>query len=446
MLTDISKLTEEEILAPVTTIPMFDTDCLHYPIKAIIEDVSAAHEYAPINLLSCILPAITGVCGNRSSIRINSEWLEPFSLYTAIVANPGSRKNMAINFAIKPLLQIQARNMAINQASLDDYNHELSLYLKTNRKIHNTTPPKQPKTLTLTLQNATAEVLGRRLQDNQDGVVFAMDELDIWLSSLNLYKGQGKGSDRNIYLQGWDYWSASQIDRVSSPPIFVPRTRISIFGALTPETLNKLISNHSGSGLAARFLFALANNTPPIPYAIKKQSHNINHHIIQFQNIISKIHSNSIPPEFILSKNADSLFEHYYDTLRKISANSNSNSLLTQTISKMHGTTIRIAAALEIISSSNPYISSNSISSAIHISLHFLASLKFILSNNFSHSHKISQSLDEKILNFLNQHKSATFRDIYKHLHVDAKLVVTTLHSLQALHSIKISKNIASIN
>lgn len=171
------------------------------------------------------LAVAAGAIGASYDLQVKRGFLVPASLWVCVVAPPGSGKSPGVHPIVKPVFDEQA-----------------------SRKGSTKGPA--------FVSDITVEKLASFLTDFPRGLLMYWDEMAGWLTSFNQYKGGGKGNDRAHYLSIWD-GRALKVDRkgADSPPVFVPRPRLSIAGGIQPEVLDELREGPS-DGLFDRMLFA----------------------------------------------------------------------------------------------------------------------------------------------------------------------------------------------
>ena len=79
--------------------------------------------------------------------------------------------------------------------------------------------------------DATVEKLGELLNQNPRGLILVRDELSGWLQSLDK---QGRGGDREFYLESWNGDGSYVVDRIGRGTIRVPALTLSLIGTIQP--------------------------------------------------------------------------------------------------------------------------------------------------------------------------------------------------------------------
>jgi len=259
---DLEELEEEEVTdqpwAAPTEPPSFP---LHvFPqeiadfIQASADSINCPSDFIAIPMLTTLGIAI----GTSRTIEIKKGWKESPRIYSAIVAEPGSRKTPALNLATSPVLQLQREYASTYYQKKKAYEQELISY---ERKMQSNQPteirpaqrPVPPKMKQLTTNDATMEALSSLLRINPRGILFEQDELAGWVKSMNQYRG-GKGSDQEKWLS---FWSGKQtiINRKGDDePLVLTDPFINVTGCIQPDILSEL-SDGKNNGFLDRILF-----------------------------------------------------------------------------------------------------------------------------------------------------------------------------------------------
>src|SRR5262249_44706682 len=145
-------------------------------------------------------------------VEIKPGWRESASLWTAVVADPGSKKSPALDLVMRPLRhtqhtlkQVYTEQMAIYECEYVEYEKLYATWKRAKLATASEMPPKpeEPGFPQLFSTDATVEALAGVLEHNPRGVLFVRDELTAWARAMNQYKG-GKGADRQQWLSFWN--------------------------------------------------------------------------------------------------------------------------------------------------------------------------------------------------------------------------------------------------
>ena len=93
--------------------------------------------------------------------------------------------------------------------------------------------------------DATVEKLTEILKDNPRGLVVLRDELYGLLAS---FSRSGRENDRQFYLEGWNGSGSFSTDRIGRGSLYIDAICLSIFGAIQPGRVRRLIDDATGGG------------------------------------------------------------------------------------------------------------------------------------------------------------------------------------------------------
>jgi len=237
-----------EPILPLAELPAclpFPTDVLPLVLRRFLQEV-ADSKHAPIDYAAvALLVAAGGAIGASRALTIKSGWSERPCLYAAVVAPPGSAKTPALRDVCSPIYAEQAR-------------------LRAHYKDTKDTPGARLRTIYVS--DITTEALASVLQENERGVTMVRDELTAWAASMDQYKAQGRGSDRQVYLHAWSGEPISVHRKLQqNGPIFVAHPFVAIAGGMTPAGLSQLCGDgRPDDGFLDRILFAYPSPTAAV--------------------------------------------------------------------------------------------------------------------------------------------------------------------------------------
>jgi hypothetical protein len=233
----------------------FPIDAMPEKIRAFIRETAKALD-CPIDLVGVpVLGSLAAAIANSRRASVKRGWSVSTSLYLAAISPPGSGKSPAMSKATRPVKDRQREQKETYDECKREYDCEKRRYdgLNKNERAR-TAPPQKPIFPRTWVDDTTVEALASRLKENPRGLYLTQDELTGWISGMNQYKN-GKGNDRQKYLQMWDNQTISVDRKSSDEPLIVERPLISILGGIQPERLKDLVDER-GDGFFDRFLVA----------------------------------------------------------------------------------------------------------------------------------------------------------------------------------------------
>jgi hypothetical protein len=172
----------------------------------------------------------------RLCVSSRSSWFESARLWAVDIGGPGCGKTPGTKIALAPI-------HAMHRELLAEWNRQHG---------KDDDPPPKPVIYT---SDATTEALAEILRGNERGLLYAVDELESWLASHDVYRS-GAGRDRGEWLRLYD-GGPHQVNRVARGSFFVKNWGASLLSATTPSALRKLAPKLPEDGLLQRLLLVL---------------------------------------------------------------------------------------------------------------------------------------------------------------------------------------------
>ena len=320
---------------------------LHPNLAEPIKKVSMWMGVDPEAVLTHLLPIAAGLINPNSRIVVKecTNFVEPCLLYSAVIAETGSRKTPLLNIPKAPLVKLQAEEDARYKAELGAYQKELEAYNhrpKENKDDEPPVPPHPPREFYV--DNVTVESLDE-IKGCQPDKAFTMikDELSGLFASHGAYKG-GRGSDKESFLSGWGGGGVKKNRRSKDSRVSLARDSLSITGGIQPDKLRALFGDFTDAqGEWARFLWY---QMPMRPYKIPR--HDITYSLGSLlESIYRKL--DSLPElEFYFSKDGQNFYDDWYDKKYEQTRNETKPGLKAA-IAKMPGQAARLIGVLHVL-------------------------------------------------------------------------------------------------
>jgi hypothetical protein len=297
-------------------LPAFPVDAMPVKARAFIRETAKALD-CPLDLVGVpVLGAMSVAIGNSRRVRMKRDWSPSPALYLAVVDRSGSGKSPAQRAAHEPIVRRQREYRDRYEEAKRDYEREKAEYDRLpSREKAGRRPPRKPYFPRTWVDDATVEALGTRLKENWRGLYLIQDELSGWMAGMNQYR-QGKGNDRQKYLQIWGGQTIA-IDRKSSDePEIVERPFLTICGGIQPSRLKDLADSRQ-DGFFERFLVAYPEESVARPVLDDEISVEAKR---SYHDLIRKLYNletaeEGTPDTVPLSLEAKRAFEEYSDAL-----------------------------------------------------------------------------------------------------------------------------------
>ncbi len=358
---DAEAIQPEQPTPAVEPFRPFPEDALPEPLRSFVGNGAAAIGCDASYLALPLLSALAASIGNSRCLQLKRGWNAPAIIWTAIVGESGTLKTPAFKLVMKPLRQMQQRELKKHAELMEKHTVETALHKKENtawerRKDNNEPPPEKPTpppAVRFIVSDTTVEALAPLLLDNPRGLLMARDELAGWMGSFDRYAGKG-GADAAHWLSMFNGESLT-VDRKTGVPrtIYVPSAAVSVTGGIQPGILNKTLGiEHRESGLAARILMACPPRKPKrwtendIDPAAEKQLSELFERLHQMQPAVDE-EDNQQPIVLGLNSGAKKVWVAYYNEHAK-----EQNSLtgdLAAAWSKLEETAARLALIIHCV-------------------------------------------------------------------------------------------------
>ena len=259
---------------PTAPIEPFPLEVLPTPLRWFANEVSSALPCPPDFIGVLMLPVLGAAIGTSRALEVKPGWHEGPRIWSALVADPGSKKSPALEFVLRPFYEQQRRLKAAHLHAKDKYSLELIQYeievaewkrdLRKGRAQREMKPvePTKPVMPQIFTTDATLEALASLLEQNPRGLAFVRDELAGWALAMNQYKG-GKGADRQSWLSFWNGAPMIVNRKTQDEPLVLENPFGCVTGALPPGVLSDLADERGREdGFIHRILFAFPDPRP----------------------------------------------------------------------------------------------------------------------------------------------------------------------------------------
>jgi len=194
--------------------------------------------------------AMSVIIGNSIKIEVKKGWIEPCSVWIAVVGKAGLGKTPSINNMIYPLQRINSREIKEFIKKNDEYQGYLSLSKKEKQEVEEI---KKPKKKQFIANDITLEALIDLHQDSDNSVGVFKDELAGWFKDMNKYR---QGSDLEHWLSSWS-GKAINLNRITRAGSFVESPMIPVLGGIQPGIFNNFYTDENkDNGFLDRMLLS----------------------------------------------------------------------------------------------------------------------------------------------------------------------------------------------
>ena len=220
------------------------------PLRDIIDELSRERKFPSDYLGSAILFVVSVLIGAGAYLwtALGKTYA---NIYVAIIGVQGSNKSTPVEWALKPLHQLDHHAIIEFRQRLDEYRKQLSTYRISGDEVDN--PGKPPVCPRLLVNDTTPEVLLKRLEENPLGIGQYYDELSRMITCAERYN---KSNNEDMYLSLYSGKPVT-VDRMNAEDIrSIPSPYYSMIGTIQPHIFNKIMRGKGrfDSGLFSRIL------------------------------------------------------------------------------------------------------------------------------------------------------------------------------------------------
>jgi hypothetical protein len=247
-------------------LPKFPSNCLGKAFKTVRRaadgaGVTDAHVAIPL------LGIASGLIGAARHIQASTSWLEPATMWTAIVGFSGSGKTPGLEVTKRALSAIERdkRDQISELRRKHDSSVEKARAARAawKKTVEDAVASGQPATdmpkeaqdpgkfiaPRLYVSDGTIERLGELLTARPQGIVRIIDELAAMFTNMQRYSG---GQDNEFWLEAWNGNSYS-VERIGRQ-LEIDHLMVGVVGGFQPDKLAKAFAGDD-DGMYARFLY-----------------------------------------------------------------------------------------------------------------------------------------------------------------------------------------------
>ena len=250
-------------LGATPAVERFPVDAFPPPVadfvRAISESIGCPPDFVGLPSLIVLGAAI----GRSVMLELKRGYRASAALYGMNVGEPSSGKSPALDFAVKPLHEIDLWLHQRYSENKTAYDRALEAFEKAKGSDKPPMPTK-PVFRSATLDDVTVEAVAGHLALNPRGLLVSRDEGSAWVAGNGAYKA-GKGADRQFWLSAL-FGKPVRVDRKGNPdlePLRIPAPFLSVIGNLPPSMLSALREGQGRvDGFEERILFAFPDPYP----------------------------------------------------------------------------------------------------------------------------------------------------------------------------------------
>jgi hypothetical protein len=262
--------------ADMPAVEAFELDLLPAALRPWIADIAERVQCPPDFPAVAAMIALGSVLGRKVCIRPkrHDTWFEAANLWGVIVGRPGVLKTPAINEALRPLRELEAKASADHTEALRQWqatkasreierkaaNSKALASAKQGKSFDPTAlidadDPDEPALRRYVVNDTSVEALGEVLMRNPNGTLAYRDEL---IGLLRQLDREGNEGARSFFLTAWTGKEPYTFDRIGRGlNRRIDAACLALLGSIQPtvigEYLREAVAHAGGDGLMARF-------------------------------------------------------------------------------------------------------------------------------------------------------------------------------------------------
>lgn len=238
-------------------------DAFPQKMQQMILDLARTENYSIEFTVTSLISAMAAAIGNSCYIRIKGNWITSPILYVMLVGKPGVGKTPPLNFAYKPLHDLDTEEYLKYKARKDEYASIVESNKGKKRTDWQPLPPVPVLHKTI-MNDFTPEALMRNHDANRRGVAVVVDEIMGLFNTVNRY-------NNNPFIQQLLSAHSGQPIDVSrcnlDCPFRINNPCIQIAGTIQTGVVHELYDmGFKKNGLLDRFLFSFPQDMKIPPW------------------------------------------------------------------------------------------------------------------------------------------------------------------------------------
>lgn len=236
----------------------FPIDCLPGPLQAFVREGADVLVAPPSYIALPCLSTLAACIGTTRRVVVKSEFVEPATLWTAVIGNTGSRKTAGYKLAMSHLIRRQQQWHDAFEEEFAEW--ELGEQVANESGQGGSHKP-APVERQIWTADTTVDALTDLMAKTGQAVLTARAELAGWLNNLSRYTS---ATERADWLEFYDGGTHVVNRRKDKKARYITAASCSITGGIQPEILlRNLTPEHIAAGLYGRFMPGWEPEPPP---------------------------------------------------------------------------------------------------------------------------------------------------------------------------------------
>ncbi len=242
-------------------VPAFEPELLPESIRGYVLDVSQRMQSPPDYAAVVAVCALSAMLGRKVLIRPkqHDDWTVTPTAWGALIGGPSTMKSPSLAEMLKPIHAIESQaaaqwedrirlhkaeaeaakiaaglaQTAAKKLLQEGRKEEAIMYLAASGEAEQA--PTLPR---ITVNDASVEALGVRLQENPNGLLLVRDELSGWISQM---MQEDRQSERAFFLEAFNGNASFTYDRIGRGTVRIEHCTLSVVGGIQPSKIAPLV-------------------------------------------------------------------------------------------------------------------------------------------------------------------------------------------------------------
>jgi hypothetical protein len=226
----------------------FPIDVFPKDIQLFVAELNRTLGHSVDFMASGILWMTSLIIGNSMKVVVKRGWNECSVVWLALVGDPGVGKTPVINAIIKPLIDINSREIREYNRNNEKWQHYEGL---TKEEKQHANEVQRPKKSQFIVNDTTIEALVELHEQNPNSVGIFKDELAGWIKDMNKYRA---GSDLEFHLSAFSN-NPAYTTRKTVKDNYIHSPVIPVLGGIQPKVMIKVFTDDfADNGFSDRLL------------------------------------------------------------------------------------------------------------------------------------------------------------------------------------------------
>ena len=331
---DASQPWESETFFVSSHSSQYPVSALPEPLRRVVEDGAASFGVPPEMIAVPLLSVAGAVIGNTAKIVLKEGFSEFPTIWSGVVAEPGSGKSPGLNLAMQAVELLQTEAM-------ERYRRAASDARSAEKKRDEAGAADFPVLEHYYSTDTTPEAIAKMLTGSV-GVALVRDELSGWVAGFDQYR---RGGERQGHMSGWA-GSAIKVDRAGRDSIHIPNPVVCVTGGIQPDRLSELAKDVAGrDGFVERMLLTYPDTKPQ-----RWNENTVRPEVVtDLAGVFRKLRARATedPSEYGFSKEAKKEWIRWHDANAAVAAQA--DGYVAGVLSKMPRQVARIALVLHCV-------------------------------------------------------------------------------------------------